>query len=89
MVIDIAVMDGDWTQDVRAEVIERTYAALTEAIGAATPAPTWWVNFRVISEGSWGSRGQVLSILDLLASGVFTEQKAAAIRAHIELATQR
>ncbi|APA98321.1 hypothetical protein [Nocardia seriolae] len=37
----------------------------------------------MIDEGSWGSRGGVLSVLDLLASGVFTEQKAAAVRAHI------
>ncbi|MEV6276675.1 hypothetical protein [Nocardia sp. NPDC051832] len=88
IVIDIAVMDGDWSQQVRAEVIQRIYAALTEATGASTPPPTWWVNFRVISDGSWGSRGRVLSILDLLASGVFSEQKAAAVRAHIAVTTQ-
>lgn len=86
MVIDIAVMDGDWTQQVRAAVIHRVFTALTEATGAAEPAPTWWINFRVIDEGSWGSRGGVLSVLDLLASGVFTEDKAAAIRAHITTA---
>lgn len=33
MVIDIAVMDGDWPREVRAEVIERTFAALTGATG--------------------------------------------------------
>ncbi|MEU4344030.1 hypothetical protein AB0H00_22675 [Nocardia sp. NPDC023852] len=88
MVIDIAVMDGDWTQEVRAEVIQRTFAALAEATGAATPAPAWWVNFRVIDEASWGSLGSVLSVLDLLDSGVFTEQKATAVRAHITAAAQ-
>ncbi|WP_433679394.1 tautomerase family protein [Nocardia sp. CA-119907] len=87
MVIDIAVMDGDWTREVRKDVIERILAALTEATGVRTPSPTWWINFRVIEEGSWGSRGGVLSILDLLGSGVFTEDKAAGIRAHIAAVT--
>ncbi|WP_433591679.1 tautomerase family protein [Nocardia sp. CA-145437] len=88
MVVDIAVMDGDWTREVRATVIQRTFAALIAATGAAGPEPTWWINFRIIDEGSWGSRGGVLSILDLLASGVFTDEKAAAIRAHISTAPQ-
>ncbi|MGI5142504.1 MULTISPECIES: tautomerase family protein [unclassified Streptomyces] len=80
MLIDVAVMDGDWRQEVRAEVIERTLAAMTEACGVDEPSPAWWVNFRVIDEGSWGSRGGVLSPLSLLESGVFTEEKAKAIR---------
>lgn len=33
MVIDIAVMDGDWAQEVRTEVIERTFTALARATG--------------------------------------------------------
>ena len=81
MVIDVAVMDGDWRREVRAEVIERVLAALAEACGLPEPSPTWWVNFRVIDEGSWGSGGAALSILSLLESGVFTEEKAKAIRA--------
>ncbi len=81
--IDVAVMDGDWPDAVRAEVIRGLLDALAKALGLASPAPTWWVTFRVIDEGSWGSRGGVLSILDLLASGVFTAEKAAAIRAHL------
>ena len=81
MVIDVAVMDGDWRHEVRAEVIERILAALAEATGAGAPSPTWWVNFRVIDEGSWGSSGGVLSVLSLLDSGVFTDDKAKAIRA--------
>ena len=81
MVIDVAVMDGDWRREVRAEVIERILAALAEACGLPEPSPTWWVNFRVIDEGSWGSGGTVLSILSLLESGAFTEEKAEAIRA--------
>ncbi|MGW2935466.1 tautomerase enzyme [Streptomyces sp. NPDC001156] len=74
------VMGGDWRQEVRAEVLERTLAAMTEACGVDESSPAWWVNFRVIDEGSWGSRGGVLSALSLLESGVFTEEKAKAIR---------
>ncbi|WP_030948607.1 tautomerase family protein [Streptomyces sp. NRRL S-646] len=81
MVIDVAVMDGDWHREVRAEVIERVLAALAQACGLPEPSPTWWVNFRVVEEGSWGSGGKVLSVLSLLESGVFTEEKAKAIRA--------
>ncbi len=80
MVIDVAVMDGDWRQEVRTAVIERVLAAMAQACGLPEPAPTWWVNFRVIDEGSWGSRGGVLSVLSLLESGVFTEEKVKAIR---------
>ncbi|WP_370416343.1 4-oxalocrotonate tautomerase family protein [Streptomyces fradiae] len=81
MVIDVAVMDGDWRQEVRAAVIERVLGALAESCDLAEPSPAWWVNFRVIDEGSWGSRGGVLSVLPLLDSGVFTEEKARAVRA--------
>ncbi|MFF0190978.1 tautomerase enzyme [Streptomyces sp. NPDC005244] len=80
MVIDVAVMDGDWPRQVRAQVIERILAAMAEACGMPKPSPSWWVNFRVIDEGSWGSSGTVLSILSLLDSGVFTKEKAEAIR---------
>jgi hypothetical protein len=41
------------------------------------------VTFRIIDEGSWGSRGRALSILDLVDSGVFTNERAAAIRAAV------
>ena len=81
MVIDIAVMDAAWQPDVRAQVIERVLAALAVACGLEEPSPTWWVNFRVIDEGSWGSSGGVLSVLPLLGSGVFTEQRVKAVRA--------
>jgi phenylpyruvate tautomerase PptA (4-oxalocrotonate tautomerase family) len=80
MVIDVAVMNAEWNRRVRAEVIERILAAMAEACGLTEPAPGWWVNFRVIDEGSWGSSGGVLSILDLLDSGVFSADRAQAIR---------
>ncbi|ELP62186.1 tautomerase enzyme [Streptomyces turgidiscabies] len=81
MVIDVAVMDAAWQRDVRAEVIERVLTALATACGLEKPAPAWWVNFRVIDEGSWGSSGGVLSVLPLLESGVFTEGRVKAVRA--------
>ncbi|MEU0220552.1 tautomerase enzyme [Streptomyces sp. NPDC006265] len=80
MVIDVTVMDGDWHRDVRKEVIERVLTALADACGLPEPSPAWWVTFRVIDEGSWGSRGTVLSVLSLLETGVFTEEKADAVR---------
>ncbi|MFE9644367.1 4-oxalocrotonate tautomerase family protein [Streptomyces sp. NPDC006365] len=81
MAIDLAVMDAAWQPDVRAEVIERVLAALAAACGLEKPSPAWWVNFRVIEEGSWGSSGGVLSVLSLLESGVFTEERVKAVRA--------
>ncbi|MEU4874530.1 tautomerase enzyme [Streptomyces sp. NPDC021608] len=84
MVIDVTVMDGDWRQEVRTAVIERVLAAVADACDLPHPSPTWWVTFRVVDEGSWGSDGGVLSILSLLDSGVFTEEKAGAIRAALD-----
>jgi len=84
MLVDVAVMEGHWPQAVRSEVIKRIFAALTEASGLPKPSAAWWVNFRVIEEGSWGSRGKVLSVLDLLASGAFSKEKADAIREAIK-----
>ncbi|WP_329410987.1 tautomerase enzyme [Streptomyces sp. NBC_00704] len=81
MVIDVAVMDAAWQPDVRGQVIERVLAALAAACGLEKPSPTWWVNFRVIDEGSWGSSGGVLSVLPLLDSGVFTQERVKAVRA--------
>ncbi|MGW2619637.1 hypothetical protein [Streptomyces sp. NPDC001500] len=57
---------------------------MADACDLSQPSPTWWVNFRVIDEGSWGSGGGVLSVLSLLDSGVFTEEKAEAIRVALD-----
>ena len=84
MTIDVAVMDAAWPQEVRTLVIRNLLAAMARACGFAQPPSTWWVMFRVIEEGSWGSRGDVLSILDLLGSGVFTEDRVKDIRTEME-----
>jgi phenylpyruvate tautomerase PptA (4-oxalocrotonate tautomerase family) len=78
--IHIAVMAAAWPAEVRADVIRRVLACLSEVCGLKTPPTTWWVTFQVIDEGSWGSRGDVLSILNLLGSGVFTAERIAEIR---------
>jgi phenylpyruvate tautomerase PptA (4-oxalocrotonate tautomerase family) len=83
MTVDIAVMDAAWPNSVRAEVIKRALAQMAAACSSPDPSPFWWVTFRVIAEGSWGSRGGVLSIHDLLPSGVFTAERIDAIRAAI------
>jgi len=81
--IDVAVMDGDWPPTVRKDVISNILAALVSALDANAPSTSWWVTFRIIDEGSWGARGDVLSILDLLETGMFTPEKAQAICARI------
>jgi phenylpyruvate tautomerase PptA (4-oxalocrotonate tautomerase family) len=78
--IDICVMDAAWPPAVRKQVTENVLAAMAKACGLPEPSPAWWTTFRTIDEGSWGSRGSVLSILDLLASGVFTAERVAEIR---------
>lgn len=83
MTINIAVMNAAWPADVRADVIRNVLARLAEACGMETPSPTWWVTFEIIDEGSWGSRGGVLSILALLETGVFSPERIAAIRAAV------
>lgn len=80
MTVDVAVMEAAWPLAVRKRVIEGILRALAEVCGLDSPAPTWWVNFRVIGDGSWGSRGSVLHIADLLDSGVFTEERIVEIR---------
>ena len=78
--IDICVMDAAWPPAVRKQVTENVLAAMAKACGLIKPSPAWWTTFRTIDEGSWGSRGSVLSILDLLGSGVFTPERVAHIR---------
>ena len=85
MVLDVAVMDCCWTREDRAAVIRNLLTALAEACGMKTPSPAWWVNFRIIDEGNWGSHGGVLSFLNLLdqSGSVFPDARAAAIRTAI------
>jgi hypothetical protein len=81
MMIGIAVMDAAWPATVRRRVIENVLRCLADACGLPASPPTWWVQFQVIAEGSWGSRGTALSILDLLETGVFSAERAQEIRA--------
>jgi hypothetical protein len=85
MLIELIVMDGHWPIEDRKAIISNVYVALCDALNVSEPAPTWWVNFTVIEEGSWGSRGGVLSILSLLDTGAFTAQRADDIRKSIAL----
>lgn len=80
VLVEIVVMDGHWPETDRARVIRNIYGALAAALDRNRPPPGWWVTFKVIDEGSWGSRGDVLSILDLLGTGVFAEARADLIR---------
>jgi phenylpyruvate tautomerase PptA (4-oxalocrotonate tautomerase family) len=80
MTVNIAVMNAAWPAEVRERVIRGALMRLAEACDMPAPSPTWWVNFQVIEEGSWGSRGGVLSILQLLDSGAFTTERIKAIR---------
>jgi len=83
MLVDVAVMDGYWPPSDRKQVIENLYSALCRALALTKAPPSWCINFRVIDEGSWGSRGRVLSVLDLLATGAFTPERAEQIRRSI------
>lgn len=83
MTIHIAVMNAAWPAEVRRRVIRGVLERMAEACNPPKPSPTWWVTFQVIDEGSWGSRGDVLSILQLLDSGVFSEARISEIRAAI------
>ncbi|MDD1788298.1 tautomerase family protein [Burkholderia gladioli] len=78
--IDVCVMDAAWPLTVRKQVTENVLAAMAKGCGLSQPSPGWWTTFRTIDEGSWGSRGGVLSILDLLSSGAFTPERVAEIR---------
>lgn len=91
MVLDVVVMDCCWTREDRAKVIRNIHAALADACGMEKPSPAWWINFRIIEEGSWGSRGGVLSFLDLLEHGAshFSAERAAAIRTALAVKYER
>jgi phenylpyruvate tautomerase PptA (4-oxalocrotonate tautomerase family) len=91
MTVNIAVMDAAWPAQVQERVIRGVLARLAEACDMAKPSPNWWVTFQIIAEGSWGSRGGVVSILQLLDSGAFTAERASAIRDAIaaKLSNQR
>jgi len=80
LTVNIAVMDAAWPAELRERVIRGVLAKLAEACEMPKPSANWWVTFQVIEEGSWGSRGGVVSILQLLDSGAFTAERITAIR---------
>jgi phenylpyruvate tautomerase PptA (4-oxalocrotonate tautomerase family) len=80
MLIDIAVMDGAWPRSDREAVIANVLHALGDTLGVE-PSASWWVNFRVIDEGSWGAGRAVVSMVDLLIPGLFSDERISAIRA--------
>ena len=80
MTVNVAVMDAAWPAQLRERVIRGVLARLAEACDMPKPSANWWVTFQVIEEGSWGSRGSVVSILQLLDSGAFTAERVRAIR---------
>src|SRR4029453_9460429 len=91
MVIDVVAMDCCWTREDRATVIRNIHAALADACGMKAPSPAWWINFRIIEEGSWGCGGGVLSFLDLLEHGAayFSPERATAIRTALAVKYER
>ncbi|WP_018318109.1 hypothetical protein [Bradyrhizobium sp. WSM2793] len=91
MVVDVVVMDCCWTREDRAAVIRNVLRALADACEMKEPSPSWWVNFRIIEEGNWGSRGGVLSFLDILQEGAaaFPPERAAAIRTALAIKNDR
>jgi phenylpyruvate tautomerase PptA (4-oxalocrotonate tautomerase family) len=91
MVVDVVVMDCCWMREHRAAVIHNVLRALADACGTKEPAPGWWVNFRIIEEGCWGSRGGVLSFLDILdeSAAAFPPERAAAIRTALAIKNDR
>ncbi len=83
MHINITVMDGDWPIKDRALIIKNVYQTLCETLDVDEPSPAWWITFHIIEEGSWGAKGSVMSILDLLKLGVFTPEKVKEIEKNI------
>lgn len=83
--VNILVMDGAWTKDVRSKVLSNIANALATVSGIPEPLNSWKVTLQVIDEGSWGTGKGVLSIFDLFASGVFTQEKMDAIRENLEI----
>lgn len=73
-------MDGDWSRTIRGQVIDAVFIVLCDALDVEAPPRSWWVTIRRIEDGSWGSRGSVTSIHDLLGIGVFSDAKIKAIR---------
>lgn len=84
LLVDVAVMDGSWPPEARATVITNVLAALARDLRLDAPSSSWWVNFRTIDEGSWGAEAGVVSMLDLLAPGIFSDARIDEIRTALD-----
>ena len=84
MTVNIRVMNAPWPEEIRKQVLENVLYSLARACKMEQPSPTWWVSFEIIDEGSWGSRGTSLSILDLLGSGSFSKERESEIRKYFK-----
>ena len=89
MIAHGGVLLSDQPSDVM--VVDVVVSALADACGMKEPSPSWWINFRIIEEGCWGSRGGVLSFLDILdeSAAAFPPERATAIRTAIAIKNDR
>lgn len=69
---------------IAATVITNVLAALARDLRLDAPSSSWWVNFRTIDEGSWGAEAGVVSMLDLLAPGIFSDARIDEIRTALD-----
>jgi phenylpyruvate tautomerase PptA (4-oxalocrotonate tautomerase family) len=89
--LDMIAHGGELLSDKPSDVMVIDVVAMDDACGMKAPSPAWWINFRIIEEGSWGSRGGVLSFLDLLEHGAshFSPERTAAIRTALAVKYER
>lgn len=80
--VNIRVMNAPWSPETRKQALVNVLNALAKACHQDIPSPSWWVTFEIIDEGSWGSRGTQLSIMDLLGVGAFSKEREDEIRSY-------
>ena len=80
--VNIRVMNAPWSSETRRQVLLNVLNALAKACHQDIPSPAWWVTFEITDEGSWGSRGKQLSIMDLLGVGAFSKEREDEIRSY-------
>src|SRR5690606_13016130 len=58
MAINVKVMNASWPLALRERIITGVLAAMAQGCGQAAPSSNWWVDFEVVPERNWGSRGK-------------------------------